>query len=117
MTTDVHALYRRWIEEMWDGRVDVATELVSDDFVGHWPDHDVDGPQGLIGAMSQMHDMFSSIRFEIEVGPIAEGDLVAGRWRGQGSTTEGESMAFIGNDLLRVSGGRFVEYWVATTPV
>ncbi|MGB5951736.1 MAG: nuclear transport factor 2 family protein, partial [Ornithinimicrobium sp.] len=79
--------------------------------------HTVHGPQGLIEAMTQMHDMFSSITFEIEVGPIVEGDLVAGRWRGHGTRTDGESMAFVGNDMLRVADGTFVEYWVATHPV
>ncbi|MGB3687567.1 MAG: ester cyclase [Ornithinimicrobium sp.] len=117
MTAESGALYHRWIEQMWNGKTDLAHDLVAESFIGHWPDHDVHGAQGLIDAMTQMHDMFASITFEIEVGPIAEGDLVAGRWRGHGTTPEGESMAFVGNDMLRVGDGRFIEYWVATHPV
>jgi hypothetical protein len=40
------ALYQRWINELWAGRP-VAAELVSDDFVGHWPTRDVHGPDKL----------------------------------------------------------------------
>ncbi len=39
-------LYHRWINELWAGHR-IAEELVSADFVGHWPTHDVHGPQGL----------------------------------------------------------------------
>jgi hypothetical protein len=32
-----NALYERWIDELWAGK-DVAAEIVTEDFVGHWPD-------------------------------------------------------------------------------
>ncbi len=117
MTSDAHALYRRWIEELWSGRLEAAADFVSRDFVGHWPDHDVRGLTALLGTVQQARDMFAEITFTIELGPIAENDLVSGRWRGQGTTADGQSMAFVGNDLLRIQDGQFVEYWVATNPV
>ncbi len=117
MTSEAKALYRQWIDEMWNGDHSVANELVADNFVGHWPDRDVHGVRGLLEAMVPLSEMFESISFEIEVGPISEDDMVAGRWRGQGTTSGGESMTFIGNDLLRIADGQFVEYWVATQPV
>ena len=40
------ALYERWINELWAGEP-VAAELVSEDFVGHWPDREVHGPDEL----------------------------------------------------------------------
>ncbi|MGH3538785.1 MAG: nuclear transport factor 2 family protein, partial [Pseudonocardiaceae bacterium] len=52
---------------------------------------------------------------ERDVGPIAEGDLVAGRWTGVGVTPDGEHMHFFGNDILRARDGRFVEHWVASS--
>ena len=58
--------------------------------------------------------MFSDLSFVIEVGPIVEGDLVAGRWIGTGETEDGP-MRFTGNDILRVADGRFVEYWTGTS--
>ncbi len=117
MSSQAHHLYRRWINEIWNGDHEVASQIVAEGFVGHWPDREVHGVDGLLEAMAPLTGMFESLTFEIEVGPLAEDDLVAGRWRGQGTTADGEPAAFIGNDLLRIRDGQFVEYWVATTPV
>lgn len=117
MTSGAHAPYHRWIEELWSGHHDAAAEFIGDDFVGHWADHEVNGLTALLETGRHTHNMFAEISFEIEVGPIAESYLVSGRWRGQGTTANEESMAFVGNDLLRIHDGQFVEYWVATNPV
>jgi hypothetical protein len=110
--SDVRDLYRRWIDELWSGRP-VAAELVTDDFVGHWPDRDVRGPAELQAVVEQTHAMFRGLEFRIELGPLVDGDLVAARWTGRGRAETGPA-GFFGHDLLRVSGGRFAEYWVAT---
>ena len=106
-------LYRRWIEEVWNGSADAARELVSEDFVGHWPEHDVHGPGELVEMISHTHGMFTSLRFEVQVGPFAGDGYVAGRWTGRGGTDEGVA-AFFGNDILRIRDGHFTEYWVAS---
>lgn len=108
-----HDLFRRWLDDLWNGSPDAAKDLVSDDFVGHWPDRDIEGPEGLAEAVGQTRAMFPDITFELVVGPIVEGDLVAGRWIGRAVTPDGAT-GFVGNDILRVREGRFVEYWNAT---
>ena len=40
--TTAEAMYERWINELWAGKP-VAAELVSADFVGHWPNREVNG--------------------------------------------------------------------------
>lgn len=110
-----HHLYRRWLDELWNGDPSAARDLVADDFVGHWPDRDVHGAEELASMIGQTQDMFTSLRFTLEVGPLVEADLVSGRWRGRGQTAEGE-LSFFGNDILRVRHGRFVEYWTASSP-
>ena len=35
--------------------------------------------------------MFESLEFELEVGPIVNGEFVAARWTGVGRTAEGET--------------------------
>ena len=114
MTQSPTDLYRRWIDDVWNGSAEAVKQLVSDDFVGHWPDRDVNGPDALAQLIAQTHEMFSSLRFDIEVEPFSDGEFVAGRWIGRGRTAEGETR-FIGNDILRARDGRFVEYWVGTT--
>ncbi len=58
--------------------------------------------------------MFSELTFELEVGPIAQGELLAARWTGTGRSDDGETR-FFGNDLLRLRDGLFAEYWVASS--
>lgn len=106
-------LYLRWVDELWNGSPEAAEDLVSADFVGHWPDREVRGAAELSETVARTRSMFTSLRFELEVGPLADGDLVAGRWTGHGRTPQGEAR-FSGNDILRVRDGRFAEYWVAT---
>ena len=40
------ALYLRWINELLAGKP-IAADIVSDDFVGHWPHRDAHGPEQL----------------------------------------------------------------------
>ncbi|UED83861.1 ester cyclase [Streptomyces profundus] len=111
---EAQALFQRWIDEVWNGYPEAARALVTEDFVGHWPDYEVRGPDELVAAIAETHDIADSAHFEIEVGPFAAGDLVAGRWRGRLDTPGGEAR-FVGNDILRIRDGRFAEYWNAAT--
>lgn len=120
MTTDNKELFYRWIRQLWNGPSDrdalhaVATELVTDDFAGHWPGQEVRGPGGLADLLAETKAMFAELSFEIEVQPLADGDMVAGRWVGTGSMTDGTKSRFFGNDILQIRDGRFCEYWVAS---
>lgn len=109
-------LYRRWIDELWCGRTGSAAEVVDESFVGHWPDRTVRGVEELTGPIADTHSMLAPLSFSIEIGPFGQGDLVAGRWRGRGRSGD-SPVEFIGNDILRVHDGRFVEYWVASATV
>jgi hypothetical protein len=106
-------LYERWINELWAGKP-IAAEVVSDGFVGHWPDRDVHGPVELEAVIDETHQMLSDLNFVMEVKPFVAGDLIAARWIGTGATKEGPKR-FTGNDILRFANGRFVEYWTGTS--
>jgi hypothetical protein len=106
-------LYGRWINELWAG-APVAAELVSDDFVGHWPDRDVHGPVELQKIVDETREMLTELKFVVEIAPFVGGDLLAARWIGTGAATDGPKR-FTGNDILRFRNGRFVEYWTGTS--
>ena len=108
-----HALYRRWLEELWNGSPEAAHALVTEDFAGYWPDRTVRGPVELAEVVEQTQQMFTTTTFALAVGPVVEGDLVAGRWIGAGTSPDGD-VRFAGNDLMRVRDGRIAEYWVGT---
>ena len=72
MTTS-RELYQRWIGELWAGKP-VAAEIVSDDFVGHWPNRDVRGPGELQAIIGETHRMIRDLTFAIQIGPLVDGD-------------------------------------------
>jgi SnoaL-like domain len=111
--TMAKALYQRWINELWTGKAPAA-ELVSDDFIGHWPTRDVHGPDELQAMVDETHQMLSDLMFVVDVEPFGERDLVAARWIGTGVTANGPAR-FTGNDILRFANGRFIEYWTGTS--
>ncbi|MEW5813493.1 MAG: nuclear transport factor 2 family protein [Actinomycetota bacterium] len=111
---DAVALYQRWITELWAGKTN-ARELVSADFVGHWPTRDVHGPEELQAIVDDTRKQLRELMFVIDVGPIVDGDLVAARWISTGAARSGPAR-FTGNDILRLADGKIVEYWTGTTP-
>ena len=127
--SELRRLYRRWMLELWNGDLAVATELVTDDFVIHQARADGAGsderrgPEAVVQLVRDGHAPFDGLTFEIEVGPVVEGDLVAARWAGRGryrggmpgaTTATGTPVTFGGIDLLRARGDRFAEYWVSS---
>jgi predicted ester cyclase len=127
--SELRRLYRRWMLELWNGDLAVAVELVTDDFVIHQARADGAGsderrgPEAVVQLVRDGHAPFDGLTFEIEVGPVVEGDLVAARWAGRGryrggmpgaTAAAGTPVAFGGIDLLRARGDRFAEYWISS---
>ena len=108
-----HRLYQRWITELWAGRR-IAGELVAPDFVGHWPTRDGRGPDGLQAEVDRMHLALKDLAFVLDGGPVVDGDMIAARWIATGAGARGP-VRYTGNDLLRVSDGKIVEYWSGVT--
>jgi predicted ester cyclase len=128
-TPDLRRLYRRWMLELWNGDLAVAGELVTDDFIIHQARADgaasegPRGPEALVQMVREGHAPFEELTFDIEVGPVVEGDMVAARWVGRGryrgglpgaTAAAGTPVLFGGIDLLRARDGRFAEYWVSS---
>ncbi|MGA2758124.1 MAG: ester cyclase, partial [Solirubrobacteraceae bacterium] len=59
--------------------------------------------------------------FDIEVGPITDGEYMVVRWKAHGTyaggfpgtppEATGKSVTFTGTDILRVADGKLAEYW------
>ena len=128
-TGDPRRLYERWLLELWRGDESVADEILTADFVVHQArsqpgeSEAVRGPQAGVELMRMGRAPFSDLTFEIAVGPIVEGDLLAARWSGRGTyaggmpgatAPPGTEVTFGGIDIMRIEDGRFAEYWVSS---
>jgi|SRR5687768_12557773 predicted ester cyclase len=119
---DPRQMYDRWME-MWNGKPELAAELVAPGCVVHQPPNDASGPEGVRAMVEMGRAPFEDITFRIEVEPIVEGDRLAARWsmtghyRGglPGATAEpGTEVSFGGIDIWRVEDGKIAEYWVSS---
>ena len=109
---DPRDTYRRWLLQLWHGD-SAAADVLADDVVAHWPDREVTGREDLVRLIDGTRAMFDELSFELEAGPLVDGDLVAARWSGAGRAG-GEETAFLGHDLMRLRDGRIAEYWVVS---
>ena len=128
MTTQTNkALWTPWLE-LWNGNLAVADEIVAPSFVAHFAPAgnspaEVRGPEGLKAWIGGATAAFSDYGFATTVGPLADGDLVAGRWvfrgtygggiPGSAPAAVGQPVEYEGADLFRVEDGKIVEYWLS----
>jgi len=115
-----------WLQ-LWNGDLARAHDVVTPDFHVHAALMDggdgsaVTGPDALAAWIGQTRAAFNDFAFAVEVGPIEQNDLIALRWKAQGTyaggfpgaaAEPGTPIAFTGTDTLRVVDGRIAEYWV-----
>ena len=115
-----------WLR-LWNGGYDLADALIAPVFrlhaalLGGASTDDVADPGALVAWIDGMHRALDDLTFEIEVGPLVDGDRLALRWRAHGryaggfpgaTAAPGTPIAFTGIDLLRVEDGRIAEYWI-----
>ncbi len=120
-------LYDRWMA-MWNGDVALTAEIVAPDCVVHQAPFGAgepprfEGPAGIRRMVEMGRAPFADLTFAVEVGPIAEGDLLAARWTSRGryrgglpgaTAAAGAPVTFGGMDLFRIENGRIAEYWVS----
>jgi predicted ester cyclase len=120
-------LWGPWLA-LWNGDLSVADELIAPEFVAHFAPvgaspAEVRGPEGLKEWIGGVLAAFTDHRFETTVGPLADGDLLAGRWLfratyqggipGAAPDATGTQVEYAGIDILRVETGRIAEYWLS----
>jgi steroid delta-isomerase-like uncharacterized protein len=118
---DPAAVVGRYIDECWNRcRLDLVHELVSEDFVDHFPfDPDLPaGRDGLIATIRLLRSAFSGLRLSIE-DMILEDDRVAVRFelRGTHSGTfagrppSGQPVQVQGTVIHRVHDHQIIDQW------
>ncbi len=127
MPAEVSALlWDRWIE-LWNGNLDLAEQIIHPDFevhripMPHIPEG-LPGRDALVEWVKQTRSILEGLRFTVEVGPVVDGEMVAGRWFAEGSyqggipgatAPAGTPVGFHGNDIWRAQDGLIREYWLS----
>jgi len=123
---DNRRLWDRWID-LWNGDLDLATDIIHPDFVIHRIpppriSDQVHGREALLAWINQTRSLFDDLRLTVEVGPIVDGESVAGRWVAEGTyhggiagstAPAGTRVRFHGNDIWRADGDLIREYWLS----
>ncbi|WP_174615055.1 ester cyclase [Virgibacillus ihumii] len=113
-------LYDNWMA-IWNGDFRKIPDMIHKDFVGHWPDHDVEGIFGLEEAVKMGRAYFYDIRFEPVIPPICDGNRLSGYWKmtahylgnmEDAKADKGTPVIFKGMDILVFEDGKCMEYYV-----
>jgi steroid delta-isomerase-like uncharacterized protein len=115
------ALARREVEEIFtQGKLDVADEIYTSDFVDHdlvLP-QEMNGPEEMKEYVGMYRSAFPDLRVTLE-DQVAEGDKVVNRWTARGThrgeymgvAPTGEEVTFVGMHISRVKEGKIAENW------
>lgn len=124
---DAAQLWADWLA-LWNGDLARAERIIAPDYVLHMtPIGGGDlarfaGPAGLAAWIGQLRAVFQPMRFTVQVAPLFDRDLIAGRWTVDGvyrggfpgaTAAPGTAVHFAGADFLRVADGKIVEYWLS----
>ena len=119
-------LWDRWID-LWNGDLELAQQIIHPDLtIERFPPPripgDLRGREALLAWIKQTRSLFADLRLHVEVGPIVDGEAVAGRWVAEGryaggipgsTVPVGTTLQFHGNDIWRAGGGLIRKYWLS----
>lgn len=124
---EIRRLYARWLA-LWNGDLSIAPEIIAPDCIVHQAPFGAGeppvfrGPDGIAQMVAMGREPFDDFQIALEVGPLADGDLVAARWTGRGryrgglpgaSASPGTPVTYGGMDLFRLENGKIAEYWIS----
>ncbi|OYC98397.1 ester cyclase [Microbacterium sp. Yaish 1] len=121
-----HDLAHAWVA-LWNGDLALTERIVAERFVSHaaplmgGAPSDTRGRDGLNGWIRGIHAVLLDLRFTVQLGPFRDGNVIALRWRANGTYSgtlpsatapAGRAVEFFGTDTLRVDDdNRICEYW------
>ncbi|MEV7130408.1 ester cyclase [Streptomyces sp. NPDC093260] len=123
-------LYLRWLQDVWGGDAPTIRksieELVTPDFVGHWPEREVNGAEELTEWWTKGVSFFDDLTATLVLGPVIDGDLIAARWLMSGryagglpdvGAPLGKLIRVYHTDILRLRDGKVAELWANSDQV
>lgn len=114
-------IYRRWVDA-WNGETSAIDEIISNDFIFH-REHgqaEIRGREELRALIAGSRAIFSELSFEIQIGPLVDGEWVVARNQAEGiykggmpgaTAKAGTKMLLNGIDMLRIKDSEIIECW------
>ena len=120
MSAENEAVVRRAFDEIAQGNLDVADEIIAPEYVRHdlAGGPDAAGPEGVKRLITGLRTAFPDLQTAIE-DIFSDGDRVVVRFTARGTQSgpfmgiapTGKEAAWCGVNIYRVSGGRIRETW------
>jgi steroid delta-isomerase-like uncharacterized protein len=120
MSEDLKAVARQVIEIFNTGNLDLADDVIADDYVGHDPTspEPLQGRDAFKAQVALYRGAFSDLELTID-DELAEGDRVVTRWTGRGThdgelfgiSATGNTTTVTGISISRIADGKIVEDW------
>jgi len=121
------AIWADWIA-LWNGDLSRAAHIIAPDItlhmtpIGGGPLAPLESPAGMARWIGGLHQAIVPFTFVVQVAPLFQRDMIAGRWRATGryagglpgaKARPGTPIAFAGADFLRIKDGKIAEYWLS----
>ena len=115
---DHKAVARRLFAAMTQGDLDAVEALFTPDAVVHDPGREFRGAAAIRQGLASLRAGFPDVAYTVEA-QLADGDLVASRYRGEGThlgawrgvPATGRRVVYTGILIHRFAGGRIAEFW------
>jgi steroid delta-isomerase-like uncharacterized protein len=118
------AVARRWHMEIFNGKPEVADEILGPGFVFHMPEQDIHGPEETKYLASALGTAFPDLQFTHE-DMVSSGNKVAIRWTARGThrgtypppwevPATGNEIRLRGVDWFHIADGKIAEAWLET---
>lgn len=112
--SETKRLVRRYYDEVLNGRNEsLLSELLAPDFCSRFGTVEVDAA-GYARAVHRSLETLPDLWVEV-IAQVAEGDLVATRWRASG-TRDGQPLRLSAMHFHRVADGKLAEHWEELDP-
>ena len=112
--TETQKIYTAWTQ-MWNGDLNIADELLSNNFKAHLT-ADSTPPPTPVTDIASAKAWITTIRakadlhYEIVLGPFRDGDIISAYWRVT-ATFGNQTAVKVGTDFLKIKDGKTTDCW------
>ena len=109
LVVDPRNYFGEWLR-VWNGRLDLLDEVIHPRFAAHNPGSGDFGREQLREIITRLRSHFDVFSVKADLGPVAQQNLVAGRWIAV-AVSAGEASHWVGQSIFRIADDQIIEHW------